>query len=209
MTWIQLYTSVDDDNSFHDTQNHYIVHQPLGPVLGFSLEGLRCVVHKDDGSAIDYPPLQEYQVKYPSLSVTHHADIIGKYDKTEKLQDGVYKTRGGNGRLLLYKESKRPSDPIARRHEIECFLLLAKSKHIIVFRGVVVSQNLYQTDPGRVSGLVIRGFLTDYALRGSISRTSRSQKSRWWLLFGVINVCTMQFQCNSACNFAILQFLLE
>ena len=178
ITRIRLYTSVDDD-SFSDTHNHYIVQPPLEPVLGFSLEGLRCVVDKDDGSAIDYPSLQEYQVKYPSLPITHYADIIGKYEKTEKLQDGVYKTRDRNGRLLLYKEPKRPSDIIAQRNEIECLLLLANSKHVIAFHSLVVSQIPYQTDPGRVSDLVIRGFLTDYAIRGSISRVLEEPECGW------------------------------
>src|SRR5277367_4586287 len=89
ITLIRLYTTVDDDDSFHNPHNHYVVHHSLGPVLGFSLEGLRCVVEKDDGSTIDYPPLQAYQAKYPSLPITNYSDIVEKQDKIEKLQDGV------------------------------------------------------------------------------------------------------------------------
>ena len=59
-------------------------------------------------------------------------------------------------------------------------MLLAKPKHIITFHGVVVSQIPYQTDPGRVSGLVIRGFLTDYAVRGSISRVLEEEPECGW-----------------------------
>ena len=105
ITRIQLSTTVDDD-SFRNTHNHYVVHHSLGPVLGFSLEALRCVVDKDDDSTIDYPPLQAYQAKYPSLPITNYSDIVEKQDKIEKLQDGVYKTQDRNGRLLLYKEPK-------------------------------------------------------------------------------------------------------
>ena len=80
--------------------NHYPLNHPLGPIFGISLDGLRCIIEKDDTSAIDYPPLEEYRAKYPSLHVTHFADIIGKYGKKEKLRHGVYKVQDRNGRLL-------------------------------------------------------------------------------------------------------------
>ena len=44
----------------------------------------------------------------------------------------------------------------------------------------MVSQNPYQTDPGRVSGLVTRGFLTEYAVRGSISRVLEEDSECGW-----------------------------
>jgi serine/threonine protein kinase len=179
ITRIRLYTSIVDDDSFHNTRNHYTVHRPLGSVLGFSLDGLRYIVDKDDDSTIDYALLQEYQAKYPPFLVIHYSDIIGKYGKTEKLRDGVYKTRDQYGRLLLYKEPKCPSDVIAQKNEIECLFRLAKSKHIIPFRGVVVSQIPYLTDSERVSSLVVRGFLTDYAVRGSLGEVLEEPECGW------------------------------
>ncbi len=118
--------------------NHYTVHCPQGSVLGFSLEGLRCIIDKDVGSVINYLPVQEYQAKYPSLPVTKYSDIIEDYQKIKKFKNRVYKTQDRNGRLLLYKELKYLFDVLVQRKEIECLSLLSKSTHVITFREVVV-----------------------------------------------------------------------
>ena len=160
--------------------NHYTVHCPQGSVLGFSLKGLRYIIDKDVGSVINYLSVQEYQAKYPSLPVTKYSDIIEDYQKIEKFKNRVYKMQNRNGRLLLYKELKYPFDILGQRKEIECLSLLSKSTHVITFREVVVSQMSYLMDLRRVSGLMIRGFLIDYAIRGSLSRVLDEEPECEW-----------------------------
>ena len=78
ITRIRLYTTVDDDDSFGNSHNRYVVHHSLGPVLGFSLEGLRYVVNKNGDSAINHLPLKAYQGKYSSLPIINYSNIFDK-----------------------------------------------------------------------------------------------------------------------------------
>ena len=75
---------------------------------------------------------------------------------TEKLRDDVYQTRDEYGQLLLHKEPRSPSDVVAQKNEIECLILLSKSKHVVRLRSIVMTTIPCLTDSKRCFDLVVR-----------------------------------------------------
>lgn len=157
-----------------------LLNDPLPSYMGLSLEGLECMVDRDEEAAIPFPSVESICEQYSSAEFTRLEALHGLEDDQAKLHPGVYKVFDTNHELwCVYKEPKTPADVKSLLNEIESLIVLSKSKHNIRFLGFVISSSPYLSYPDSHSALVLRGILLQYASGGTLFQRLHTGSTPW------------------------------
>src|SRR5207248_1983403 len=110
----------------------------------------------------------------------HLGDLRGIEHNELKLHGGVYKVYDTTHNVwCVYKEPTCPADSNSQVNEIESFMCLSNSQHVIQLLGLVISSNLYLSCPKNRSVLIVCGILLQYASHGSLGRLLESDSLNW------------------------------